>query len=143
MNRNIRLTLALAIALACPAWSQTPASSDFAPLEQWKNAVIAGDPAALKALYSSDPAAEIEADDIKTDAEGDVKFRTALKARSVKLEIVRETDQPSRHTPPCARAQAALRHEEGNLSRQCRRSCRAARSGRKSYGWTQTPAAGL
>jgi hypothetical protein len=97
MNPTIKLTLTLAIGVACIAWSQTPASSGFAPLEQWKNAVLAGDPAALKALYSSDPSAEIEADGIKTDAEGDVKFWTALKARSVKLEIVRETDNPDRH----------------------------------------------
>jgi hypothetical protein len=97
MNRNIKPALALAIAFACPAWSQTSASSAFAPLEQWKNAVVAGDPAALKALYSSDPAAEIEADGVKTDADGDVKFWTALKARSIKLEIVRETDHPDRH----------------------------------------------
>jgi thioredoxin 1 len=97
MNRTIKLTLTLAIGVACTAWSQTPASSGFAPLEQWKNAVLAGDPTALKALYSSDPAAEIEADGLKTDADGDVKFWTALKARTVKLEIVRETDHPDRH----------------------------------------------
>ena len=97
MNRNIKLTFALAVALACPAWSQAPASPEFAPLEQWKNAVIAGDPAALKALYSSDPAAEIDADGVKTDADGDAKFWTALKARGIKLEIVRETSHPDRH----------------------------------------------
>ena len=97
MNRNIKLTFALAVALACPAWSQAPASPEFAPLEQWKNAVIAGDPAALKALYSSDPAAEIDADGVKTDADGYAKFWTALKARGIKLEIVRETSHPDRH----------------------------------------------
>jgi len=97
MNRNLHLTLAVALTLTCSAWSQAPASPDFAPLEQWKNAVIAGDPAALKALYSSDPAAEIEADGAKTDAEGDAKFWMALKARSIKLEVVRETDHPDRH----------------------------------------------
>jgi hypothetical protein len=83
--------------LAYTAFSQTPTSSKFAPLEQWKNAVIAGDPSALKALYSSDPPAEIEADGVKTEADGDAKFWTALKARSIKLEIVRETDHPDRH----------------------------------------------
>jgi hypothetical protein len=97
MNRNIKLTFALAVALACLAWSQAPASPEFAPLEQWKNAVIAGDPAALKALYSSDPAAEIDADGVKIDADGDAKFWTALKARGIKLEIVRETSHPDRH----------------------------------------------
>lgn len=97
MNWNIKLSVALSIALACPAWGQSPTPSDFAPLEQWKNAVIAGDPAALKALYSSDPAAEIEADGVKTDADGDSKFWTALKARSLNLVIVRETDHPDRH----------------------------------------------
>jgi uncharacterized protein DUF4440/thioredoxin family protein len=102
MNRNKKLSLTLAIALAgalaSPAWSQTPTVSDFAPLEQWKNAVIAGDPAALKALYSSDPAAEIEADGMKADADSDVKFWTALKARSIELEIVRSKDRPNIHS---------------------------------------------
>jgi thioredoxin 1 len=93
MNRNKNFSLALAVllasALAHPALGQTPTPPDFAPLEQWKNAVIAGDPSALKALYSSDPATDVEADGTKSDADSDVKFWLGLKARSIKLEIVR------------------------------------------------------
>jgi len=29
----------------------------FPPLDQWRNAIVAGDAAGLKALYSADPAA--------------------------------------------------------------------------------------
>jgi len=107
MKNDIRLGLILAMLLTA-VWAQPSASAqasgtttapaaDFAPLAQWKDAVIAGDPSALKALYSSDPAAEIDADGVKSGADSDVKFWTALKARSIKLEIVRETDHPDRH----------------------------------------------
>ncbi len=36
------------------------AAQDFAPLDRWKAAVLAGDEAALRSLYSSDPPADIQ-----------------------------------------------------------------------------------
>ena len=42
--------------------AQTPASDSaaaFAPLSQWKNAVLSGDRAGLKALYSTTPPAKV------------------------------------------------------------------------------------
>jgi thioredoxin 1 len=74
--------------------SAADSPTGFAPLEQWKNAIIAGDAAALKALYSTDPAAKVRANGVVTGADADVSFWLALKARSVKLEIVRLTDHP-------------------------------------------------
>jgi hypothetical protein len=68
--------------------------TSFAPLEQWKNAIIAGDAAALKTLYSTDPAAKVRANGVVTGADADVGFWLSLKARSVKLEIVRLTEHP-------------------------------------------------
>jgi thioredoxin 1 len=69
-------------------------SSGFPPLDQWKNAVIAGDAAALKGFYSTDPAAEIETGGATVGADADVSFWLGLKARSIKLEIVRLKQAP-------------------------------------------------
>ncbi len=89
-----------AAAIVAIAWSATvgftqvaPASSgvneNFAPLEQWKNAVVAGDAAALKNFYSTDPAVQVEANKVTGGAEADINFWLGLKARSINLEIVR------------------------------------------------------
>jgi thioredoxin 1 len=74
--------------------SAAAAPTAFAPLEQWRGAIIAGDAAALKALYSTDPAAKVRAKGVVTGADADVSFWLSLKARSVKLEIVRLTEHP-------------------------------------------------
>jgi thioredoxin 1 len=68
--------------------------SAFLPLEQWKKAVIAGDAAALKAFYSVDPAAEIEANGAKAGADADISFWLGLKARGMETEIVRLKQRP-------------------------------------------------
>jgi Thioredoxin-like len=59
----------------------------FAPLEQWKAAVLAGDAAKLRALYSTNPAARVILKSGETNAEADVTFWIGLKARRVKLEM--------------------------------------------------------
>jgi hypothetical protein len=59
---------------------------------------VAGDATALKALYSSEPAAEIDANGTKASAEGDVSFWLGLKARSMSLEIVRMKERPDRES---------------------------------------------
>jgi thioredoxin 1 len=74
--------------------SSPGAPSAFAPLEQWKSAIIAGDEAALKMLYSTDPAAKVRTNGVVTGADADVSFWLSLKARSVKLEIVRLAEHP-------------------------------------------------
>ncbi len=99
MKRNIAcilatITLSLVFSeLPCAAQSASD-SATFAPLEQWKNAVIAGDAAALKNFYSTDPAAEIEANKTTGSADTDCTFWLGLKARSIKLEIVRFKSRP-------------------------------------------------
>jgi len=67
----------------------------FPPLDQWRSAIIAGDAAALKALYSSDPAAQIRTNDAVVNADADIAFWLALKAHSMKLEIVRIKERPA------------------------------------------------
>jgi hypothetical protein len=53
-------TLGVAVCLA-QTTSAVPAKSDgtFAPFEQWKSMVLAGDAAGLKTLYSVNPVARI------------------------------------------------------------------------------------
>jgi hypothetical protein len=64
-----------------------PAAATFAPVEQWKAAVLAGDAAKLGALYSANPAARVILTSGETNAQADVVFWTGLKARSLKLDI--------------------------------------------------------
>ena len=81
-----RTFLFLSIATFCSA--QIPASAPFAPLQQWKNAVIGGSPAALKALYSTNPPAQIGTPGGTTSADADVSFWTSLKVRRMRLDIL-------------------------------------------------------
>ncbi len=66
----------------------SPSAATFAPLDQWKSAVIANNAGALHALYSSDPPARVMAvsGDSSTDAE--IAFWTGLKPRRVKLDVI-------------------------------------------------------
>jgi thioredoxin 1 len=74
--------------------SAADSSTGFPPLDQWRSAVIAGDAAALKTFYSSDPAAQIETGGMTLGADADVSFWLGLKARGMKLEIVRLKEKP-------------------------------------------------
>src|SRR5258708_3686544 len=76
------------------AQNSAPATTGFPPLDEWRAAVTAGDASALKALYSTDPAAQIQANGAVAGADSDVNFWLALKARSMKLEIVRLSERP-------------------------------------------------
>ncbi len=69
-------------------------STGFPPLDQWKAAVLAGDATALKSFYSTDPPAEIEAKATTGGADSDINFWLGLKARSMKLQIVRLKQRP-------------------------------------------------
>ncbi len=93
------LIVVTATALTCSSRSHaqntaTDSASGFAPLDQWKIAVIAGDAAALKAFYSTTPPAEVQANGAAASADSDVNFWLGLKARSMKLEIVRLKERP-------------------------------------------------
>jgi len=72
--------------------SQTKSSqAAFAPVEQWKAAVIAGDAAKLRALYSSNPAARVVLASGEAGAETDVAFWIGLMARSMKLQVAQSS----------------------------------------------------
>ncbi len=98
MNRVLKLAIIGALACAtivaharAQAGEVPTDSAAFAPLEQWKAAVLTGDAAALRAFYSTDPAATVEVKLVRGSADADVNFWLALKARSLKTEIIRTT----------------------------------------------------
>jgi thioredoxin 1 len=89
MNR-VSIYAALTV-LACtlsPAHAQTEDAA-FSPFEQWKAAILAGDSSALKSLYSIDPPALVSVGIAKSNADTDANFWLGLKARSMKVEVVR------------------------------------------------------
>jgi thioredoxin 1 len=98
--RSIAFALLVGAALFSPqCFSQTSAlgaasATGFPPLDQWRSAIIAGDASGLKALYSTDPAAQVQSNGVVTGADADVNFWLGLKARSMKLEIVRMKERP-------------------------------------------------
>jgi len=68
-------------------------AQDFAPLERWKAAVLAGDDSALRALYSTDPPADIQNPKKQPIALADeCRFWEGLKDKglsAVKIEIAK------------------------------------------------------
>ena len=60
----------------------------FAPVEQWKAAVLAGDAARLRALYSSNPAARVVMQTGEAGAETEVAFWIGLRARRIRIDLV-------------------------------------------------------
>jgi len=102
VRRHFRYVVLLAVTAAvmlAPRSSLAQASaadspSDFPPLDQWKAYVLAGDVAALKAIYSADPVAQVMANGVRTNADADVNFWLGLKARSISLETVAVLDRP-------------------------------------------------
>ena len=88
-------TTATVVAPQCSfAQSSSNSATGFAPLDQWKAAILAGDAAGLKAFYSTNPAAQVQADSVSAGADADVDFWLGLKPRSMELEIVRLKEKP-------------------------------------------------
>lgn len=74
--------------------TEPDSAANFPPLEAWKSAVVAGNTAALKALYSIDPAAHVMANGVVTSTDADISFWVGLKARNVKWETVAVIERP-------------------------------------------------
>jgi Thioredoxin-like len=97
MNRFFVIAfITAAISTSCNAQTASAANTTFPPFEQWKNAVLVGDSAALKTFYSTDPAAQIRVKGVMQNADTDANFWLALKARSMKVDIVRLVVHPER-----------------------------------------------
>jgi thioredoxin 1 len=88
------LAMLLTTSLGRTQMSSADASTGFPPLDQWRNAILAGDAPALKSFYSTDPPAKIDVHRATIGADADVNFWLGLKARSMKLEIVRLKEKP-------------------------------------------------
>ena len=88
MNRVTSYAAVALIVMASYASGQA-ADATFAPFEQWKAAVLAGDAATLNALYSTNPQAQVAVGVTKTTVDADVNFWLGLKPRSLKTEVVR------------------------------------------------------
>jgi len=84
----------LVVANAVPLGFGQPSGGDtvFRPLEQWKSAILKGDAAAVRGLYSNDPAAQVVVPSGKISADDDVSFWTGLKASRLGLNIL-QTDR--------------------------------------------------
>jgi len=118
MNRKTRFRRTLGVVFfagyAC-ALAQTAAPAQhpdtaFAPLEQWKNAVLRQDPVGLKMLYSASPPAQVAAPGDQNTADAEVNFWIGLKARQMNLDVV-QTSSPQPAVEVIA-LQAEVRSEE-------------------------------
>jgi thioredoxin 1 len=72
----------------CMAQEPSKPVAAFAPLEQWKAAVISGNVAMLQALYSSNPPAQVATATAASTVTSEVAFWTGLKARRMKLNLI-------------------------------------------------------
>lgn len=101
MNRNTRLIVLTALVItALASWGQTASTTadaaSFAPFQQWTAAVLTADASTLKAMYSTDPAAQVRVDKVMHPADADTSFWLDMKVRSMKVEIVRLIVHPTR-----------------------------------------------
>jgi Thioredoxin-like len=93
MNNASRFSIMVVVACAVFATAASGQASapkteaTFAPLEQWKAAVLSGDAVKLRALYSTNPAARVILASGETNAEADIAFWTGLKARRMQIQI--------------------------------------------------------
>jgi thioredoxin 1 len=73
----------------CSAQSATT----FPPLDHWKSAVLAGNAATLRSLYSSSPPAQISTSSTQLTADSEISFWTGFKAKNIDLRIA-QSDAP-------------------------------------------------
>ena len=76
-----RILAILLFTAACSAQTSSP-------LDQWKNLLLSGDAASLRALYSVNPAARILTPAGENTADQDVDFWTELKIKTIDIQII-------------------------------------------------------
>ena len=79
-----RILAILLFTAACSAQTSNP-------LDQWKNLLLSGDAASLRALYSVNPAARILTPAGENTADQDVDFWTELKIKTLDIQIIQST----------------------------------------------------
>jgi ketosteroid isomerase-like protein len=97
-----------------PASKAPQAAMTFAPVEQWKAAVLAGDAAKLRALYSTNPAARVVLASGEAGAETDVAFWIGLRAKRIKLDVA-QAASPQAGLEQLAFEAAVLSAADGKL----------------------------
>jgi thioredoxin 1 len=96
MERKLGAMLLVLAMVSCSAAGQAATSgATFAPLDQWKAAVIGGNATLLKSIYSANPPARVKTASGEAGADADADFWMGLKARRMKVTIVKvESPQP-------------------------------------------------
>ena len=75
--------------LTCQSFCLAQTSTlTFPPFEQWKSAVLGGNVAALKGLYSQSPAAQLKTPAGTVDAATDIAFWVGLRSQKLQLDVV-------------------------------------------------------
>jgi thioredoxin 1 len=87
--------LVLVVMVGFSTAQASASSASFAPLDQWKAAVVSGNGTLLKSMYSSNPPAQVKSAKGEAGAEGDTDFWIGLKARRMKVDLVKsESPEP-------------------------------------------------
>jgi thioredoxin 1 len=85
------LVLAAGSQLVLAQGSFGGSTGSFAPLEQWKSAIIGGSESQLKSMYSTTPPARIMTLSSESNADAEAAFWTGLKARRINLSVAQST----------------------------------------------------
>jgi len=98
MNRAVKLAILILVVVSTGIAGLAQAAgqgAEFLPFQQWVGAVLTGDAATLKSLYSADPAAQIRVKTVMHPADADTGFWLGLKSPKMKVEIVRLIVRPT------------------------------------------------
>jgi len=95
LKRSLAVVLFVIAILASYAVGQSSQTNDFAPLDQWKSAVIGGKPSLLKAMYSGNPPPKITVGTTDSNEDAEIAFWTGLKARKMNLNVIESTSPQS------------------------------------------------
>jgi thioredoxin 1 len=90
MKFVIAVWILLSVA-ACPQTAVSAPDATFPPFQQWMAAVLTGDAATLKSLYSTSPMAQIRVKTIIHSGGADIDYWMDMKVRNMKVEIIRGT----------------------------------------------------
>lgn len=92
MKRTASIIFLVVVAATVAA---AQSAADFPPFQQWMGAVLTGDAATLKSLYSTDPAAQIRVKSVMHEVDADTSFWLGLKPKTMNVEFVRLIVRPA------------------------------------------------
>jgi len=83
--------LILVSVASCLQTAESAPDATFPLFQQWMAAVLTGDAATLKSLYSTNPLAQIRVKGIIHGGDADIDYWMDMKLRNIKVEIIRGT----------------------------------------------------